>query len=327
MDLRHLRYLVAAVEEGSLVAAARRVNVAQPALSRQIRDLEEELGCVLLERQARGVQLTSSGAAFHRDALEILHMADMARERARRAGLEQRQRVRVGLVRTASKYDFVQRALADFGRSHPQATIEFSRAASPDLVEGLHEMGLDLGLLFQRRLDPRVFGQHIVHHERYILAMHPAHRLAQRRTIHLSDLAGEPLVWLSRRNNADNHDALLQQCRVQGVEPMLAYAADSHEEQIELVVITSGVCVTVASTQATTPPGQLIYRPIADFHLEVELRLAWPLDATTEPAQALRDAFASAIDEHQSQIARDAFSWTHTDDGVRVARAPEAAQG
>jgi DNA-binding transcriptional LysR family regulator len=322
MELRHVRYFVAAVEEGSLQGAARRVHVAQPALSRQIHDLEEMLGCVLFERHAKGVQLTAAGAAFHRDALAILQLVAEATQRSRKAGLAQQQRVRLGLVRTVGKYAFTHRAITGFMRGftheRPDMPIEFTRASSPELAEALRDGRLDLALIYERQLDPRSFGQRIVHHESYVLATHPQHRLARQSAIHLADLAGEPLVWLSRRNNADNHDALLQHCRLHGLEPVIRHEADSHDEQIELVGMTAGICLTVASTQLTAAPGQLLFRPISDFDLEVQLRLAWRKGMAVGSAAALQQSLMAAIDEHQAELAHGGAAWTRIGDSTVV---------
>jgi len=324
MELRHIRYFIAAVEEGSLQGAARRMHVAQPALSRQIRDLEGMLGCVLFERRARGVHLTPAGASFHRDALSILQMVEDATQRSRRIGLERQQRVRLGLVRTVGKYAFMHRALEGFTRERPQVAVEFIRGSSPDLVQALQDGRLDLALIYERQLDPRTFGQRIVHHESYVLALHPRHRLARQEAIHLADLAGEPLIWLSRRNNADTHDALLQHLRLHGLEPVVQHEADSHDEQIELVGVTTGICLTIASTRLTTAPGQLLFRPVSDLGLEVQLRLAWRKGAATRSAAALQESLAAAIDGHQGEIAAGAAAWTLTA-GRSVARCPGGA--
>ena len=103
MELKHLRYFKAAVEEGSLQAAAARLNVAQPALSRRVRDLEALLGCDLLVRGARGVAPTRAGLALYRDTVRVFGELDEAVQRARRLGLEQGRGVRMGLAPTVAR--------------------------------------------------------------------------------------------------------------------------------------------------------------------------------------------------------------------------------
>lgn len=301
-------------------AAAQRVNVSQPALSRQIRDLEEALGGALFERRPRGVTLTRIGGELYRDARAILGMAEDALHRARQNARKQQDRIRLGLVRTASKYDFVYRALRDFRRDHGSTMIDIVRAPSPDLVRALQEEELDVALLYERQLDPRGFSQYVVHHESHILAMHANHPLAARPIIHPADLAAEPMIWLSRRNNADNHDALLQHCHLHGLEPVIAHEAESHDEQIDIIAITGGLGFTVASTQLTAPPGQLVFRPVAGFHLEIALRLVARKDVRGGAAPALLAMFRAAVEQHQQEIDEATSGWTHTPDGMRVAR-------
>jgi DNA-binding transcriptional LysR family regulator len=322
MELRHLRYFVAAVEEGSMQGAARRMNVAQPALSRQIRDLEASLACELFVRGARGVTPTRAGQAFYREVLTLLGGLDEAGRRARRMGLDQAGAVRLGLVRTSSKYAFARKAVAAFKTERPDAEIAFTRGASPDLAAALQEGRLDLALVYERRLGSRGFGERLAHKERYVLAAHPSHRLAAPGPVSLAELSGEPLVWLSRRNNADNHDALLQQFRLHGAEPVIAHVADSHEAQIELVLVSGGACLTPASSLLSVPSGALVFRPLPDFEIELHLRLTWRLDLGESPAAALLQRFEAAIRRHQDDIAAGRAAWTRLH-GHSVASAPD----
>jgi DNA-binding transcriptional LysR family regulator len=326
MELRRLRYFIAAVEEGSLLGASRRVNVAQPALSRQIRDLEESLGFALLERDTRGVRLTHDGAGFYRDALEVVGAFDKAMQKARRAKLERHERVRLGVVRTASKYAFANRALDAFKGARPSATVELTCTSSRALIGSMRRGHLDLALLFQQQPDLATFNERIIHAERYILAIHPRHPLAAGRTpIRMRDLSGEPLVWMSRVNNLDNHDLLLQQCRVHGLEPVIGYEANSQDEQLELLSISGGICLTPASTRLSTPPDKLVFRVIADFHMELQLRLAWRKDLGKSPAAELLAELMAAIDAHQAEIAAGTEAWSKMPDGQIVVRCPTPA--
>jgi len=321
MDLRRLRYFIAAVEEGSLQAAAQRMNVAQPALSRRIRDLEAELGCELLTRGVRGVTPTPAGAALHRDALALLAGLDEAARRARRIGREQRDGVRLGLVQTSRKYAFLQEALAAFRAAEPAAGVAFVRELSPLLAQALREGRLDITLLFEQRIGARGFDERLVHRERYVLAAHPSHRLAAPGPIELAALAGQPLVWLSRADNPDSHDGLLQQCRLHGLEPAIAQLAHGHEEQIELTIVSGGACLTPASTMLSTPPGALVYRPLPKFDMELSLSLAWSRDLEGALAGRMLAHLHAAVDRHQADIRAGVSGWSRLD-GIDVVRAP-----
>lgn len=324
MDLRHLRYFVAAVEEGSLQGAAQRMNVAQPALSRRIRDLEAELACELLIRGARGVTPTKAGAGFYRDVVGVFESLEQARQRARQAGLQQNETARLGLVQTSRKFSFIHDAIAEVKQSYPNLNIDLQRGASNILAASLKEGELDLALLYEQRPGAEGFRERIIHKENYVLAMHPSHALVGSTPLPLSALAGEPLVWLSRQDNPDNHDALLQHCRQHGVTPIFSYTAATQEEQIDLVVASGGACLTLASTMLSTAGHALKFRPIQNFTLEVQFLLAWRLGLEDSPALHLLEALHGAIDTHQARIVEGKESWTHLN-GKRLVSVPEPA--
>lgn len=313
METRHLRYFVAAVEEGSLRGAAQRMNVAQPALSRRIRDLEASLACALLERHTHGVRPTRAGAHFYGEALVLLDGLDRATQHVGRMAAEQSRPVRLGLVQTSTKYGFVRDAIAGSSDNRPQHGLDYSRASSAALAVALREGRIDLTLLYERHPGATGLRERLIHKERYVAAMHPAHRLGGSGALELARLSGEPLVWLSRRDNPDHHDGLLQQCRLHGLEPRIGHSATSHDEQIELAIVSAGLCLTPASTMLSVPPGRLLFRPLSRFAMELHLSLAWNTDTETMPGAGLLNGFQTAIDRHQAAIHEGTLSWARLD--------------
>lgn len=308
MDVRHLRTLVVAIEEGSLHGAAQRLRIAQPALSRRIRDLEAELGCALLVRGPRGITPTRAGATLYRDAVQLLGALDDAQRRARRAGLAQEGAARLGLMPGARKYDLARIAVAGLAETGDAPRIV--RAASAELAVALREGRLDLALLHERHAGSADLEERLIHRERYVLALHPAHRLAAGEgPLELLDLAGERLVWLSRRDTDGDQDRLLQSCRLHGLEPLVAHAARSHEEQLDLVVVSGGACLTPASTTLAVPPGQLRFRPIPRFRMELPFSLVWHRTTLASPAAPLLARFEHAIDAHKAALAAGEGDW------------------
>ena len=320
MDLRQLRYFVAAIEEGSLQAAAERMNVAQPALSRRVRDLEAGLGCDLLVRGARGVAPTRAGTTLYREALLLLDRLDQAERHTRRAATGGDATVRVGLVITARKYAFVQQALIAHARRATEAGPVFTRGASSDLTAALRDGRLDMSLLYERHLGDAGFGERMVHHERYVLAVHPEHPLAAPGPLTIARLSGEPLVWLSRRDTERDQDQLMQQCRLHGLEPVIGQTAHSHDEQIDLTVVATGMCLTPASTILSVPPAMLRFRPLPEFAMELSLGLAWNRQTKSSSAQELLRHFHHAIDTHQHAIGSGLAGWSRLD-GIDLLRA------
>jgi DNA-binding transcriptional LysR family regulator len=322
MEIKHLRVLVAVIEEGSVLAASRRLHIAQPALSRRIRDLEDMLGCALLVRGARGVTPTRAGLALYRDALAIIDAVAEAEQRAQRLGLQQARAIRLGLVLTSRKYEFLREALAAFQASHPEAGVAFTRGHSRDLAGAMREGQLDATLLYELHLNSDRVAQRLVHKERYVLAAHPSHRLAVAGAATFAELAAEPLICMLRQDRADNENPMLQQLRQHGLEPVVDQWAGSPEEIIELVMVTGGLCITPASSIVSTPPGQLVFRALPDFAMELELWACWTASPATSALSAFIDHLNRAIERHQQEIRSAVSGWTVLD-GVPLFRATD----
>jgi len=314
MELKHLRYFKTAVEEGSLQAAAARLNVAQPALSRRVRDLEAELGCDLLVREARGVVTTRAGLALYRDAARLLGELDQAIQHARRLGLQQGRGIRMGLAPSiARKYAFLSGALEAFAHSEQERAIAFIRAASADLVEGLRDGTIDLTLLYEQRPDSSQIADRLVHRESYVLAVHPQHPLACSGAADLADLAGQPLIWLARHDIPDHINPMSLQLRRHGLEPMIGQVVDSPDEQIDITLASAGLCITPASTMLAIPPGKLKFRPLPRLDATMDLTFSWRREGMGELALGLRDHLHAAIDRHQAGLATGAEPWMALD--------------
>lgn len=322
MELKHLAYFRAAVEERSLQAAADRLNVAQPALSRRIRDLEAELGCRLLERSVRGVTPTRSGMALYRDAVRMFDDLQETRQQVRRLGLEQGHGLRFGLAPTvARKYAFLSTALGTFAKLQPSTTVAFRPGTSAELADSLREGTLDLALLYEQRADARRTVDRLVHREAYVLAIHPAHPLAVPGPADISDLIGQPLVWLARQDFADRLNPMTLQLRRHGLEPTIAQAVDTPEEQIDITIASAGLCLTPASTRITVPAGKLHFRALPRLDARMDLTIAWRPDSESGEASALIAAFHAEIDRHQSAVTKSDEDWAVLD-GQRLYSLP-----
>ena len=188
MELRHLRYFVAVVEEGSLTTAAeRRLHTSQPSLSRQIRDLEYEVGAELLSRSVHGVELTAAGKAFLDHARLALMQVDAAVEAARRAAQPARKTFAIGF-QTGHEMNWLPRAMHVLRDELKNIEVTVSSDYSPDLAEALVRGRLDLAFL---RVEPGYdLGYHVVDREPLIVLMPSDHRLtAAKRFIRVSSSA------------------------------------------------------------------------------------------------------------------------------------------
>ncbi len=198
MELRHLRYFVAVVEERQFVRAAAQLHVAQSALSQQIRDLERELGAELLVRDRRGVIPTPAGEVLLGHARTLLAQADVARaEVARLVGLVS-GRLRVGSGSPSGPVP-LPATLAEFQRRHPAVEIALRDATSEELLSGLDDGTVDVALVSfaPEELPERLHGE-LITREPMVALLPAAHPLASRARLSLAALADEPLVTFPR---------------------------------------------------------------------------------------------------------------------------------
>src|SRR5688500_14379603 len=208
MELRHLRYFVAVAEELSYTRAAARLHISLPPLSRQIRDLERELGVELFVRNTRSVRLTEAGRMFHLEASAILQRTEEAVDSIRALTHSHRGRVRVGYAASPT-IEILPRALQRFHKMKPHARVELHDMSTQAMLRGLRERTLDVALVVSIDLN-EFAGLAVEEVATYPIrvAMHPQHRFARRRRVPLRDIAGESLVTFSREGYPEAHQGL-----------------------------------------------------------------------------------------------------------------------
>src|SRR5258708_16564977 len=198
MEFRHLRYFVGVGEEQDFGGAAERVHVAQPALSRQIQDLERELGFALFDRLPRGVRLNEAGKLFLTDVRRILQDVDDAKLRAERIALGKVGTLRIGIATAISWHGIVVDSFREFRRRQPDAEMELHHLLSVHQVEAILSGRLDAG--FAASLTP--WHKDLAHWEfaqdRMLLAVPKGHHLTKLKEIRLRDLRAMPFVWFPR---------------------------------------------------------------------------------------------------------------------------------
>ncbi|MCX6929041.1 MAG: LysR family transcriptional regulator, partial [Verrucomicrobia bacterium] len=191
MELRHLRYFVAVAEEGNISRAAKRIFLTQPALSRQIKALEDEVGECLLERQAHSIRLTPAGDALLPEARDLLQHADQVLERVRAAG--RGVRLRVGYAPSLAA-GMLSTAVECFTQTHPKARVELFDLSTAEMVAGLESDKLDVALCVGQQRQTRGLKWTPLVRVSWQLAVNRKHRLAGRSRVTPLDVAGEPLL-------------------------------------------------------------------------------------------------------------------------------------
>ncbi len=289
MELRHLRYFVAVVEEGSLTTAAeRRLHTSQPSLSRQIRDLEDEVGAELLSRSVHGVELTAAGKAFLDHARLALMQADAAVEAARKAAQPARKMFAIGF-QTGHEMNWLPRAMHVLRDELKNVNVTVSSDYSPDLAEALARGRLDLAFL---RVEPGYDLEYqVVDREPLIVLMPSDHRLADRQAIHPRELGAE--IFIGGSNKAKVLRAVTEDyLRRSGVEMKLDHGVDNMAQAISLVVSTRGLALMPAYARNLLPPS-VVSRPLEGEAPTIDVAVGYS-KSNTSPILKL---FLSRLDE------------------------------
>lgn len=235
MEFRHLRYFLVLAEELHFGRAARRLAISQPPLSTNIQQLEAQVGARLFVRNSRGVRLTAAGEAFVPQARAVLERADQALARARDAAQGLSDTLRIGFAGTML-YRGLPQILRAFEAAAPsskaRARVVLRELSSRDQLVELSQGRLDVGFVHTTRA-PAEFSQVLVSTQPFVVCLPAGHALQRRRTIDLSQLAGESLALVSREVSPDYHETILATCADHGWEP-----AARHELQHWLSVVS-----------------------------------------------------------------------------------------
>ena len=271
MELRHLRYFVAVVEEGSLTtAAALRLHTSQPSLSRQIRDLEYQVGAQLLSRSVHGVELTAAGKAFLDHARLALAQVDAAVVAARRAAQPAKQTFAIGF-QTGHEMNWLPRAMHVLRDELKNTQVTVSSDYSPDLAEALVRGRLDVAFM---RVEPAFdLGYEVVDHEPLIVLMPSDHRLIAHTAIHPRELVGE--IFIGGSNKATVLRAVtedyLRRC---GLDIKPDHGVDSVTMAMSLVASTRGLALMPAYAKNLLP-WSVVSRPLQGEPPTIDLALAY----------------------------------------------------
>jgi DNA-binding transcriptional LysR family regulator len=281
MELRHLRYFVAVGEEQHYGRAARRLRVAQPALSRQIQDLEEELGFKLFERLPRGVKLNAAGALFLEDARRILRELSEASARAGRVAQGLAGTIRIGFTENASWRGVVPESFRRFREQQPDAELQLQPEASLAQLEAIRSGRLDAGFVnFMPKSDPEL-DQLLVARQHVELAVPKEHPLTKLKKVRLRDLKDAPFVWFPRRANPAFYDQMMLKCYRGGLKTPRIVQEGLNEATI-LSLVSTGLGVGwVLGTARWRCPESVVVLPVMDLKMPLTLALAWRRDNTS----------------------------------------------
>jgi DNA-binding transcriptional LysR family regulator len=274
VELRHLRYFVAVAEELHFRHAAELVQVAQPALSKQIRQLEEEIGVTLFQRSHHKIQLTPAGKAFYEKAKTILEEAKKAVAGARMAEKGEAGTVRIGFV-SAATINILPVVLRYIHTRAPLAEVELKELKPGDQVDCLYRGQLDIGFLHAKQPDA-VLNAMTVEIERLIVALPEGLELARERIIDLKKLAGETAIMPASHTTSGYYEHVRAAYQLAGVVPEKAH----HTQLLQgllLVAAGLGVSIVPESFECIHIKG-VVYRRLLVEPPPAELIAAWRYD-------------------------------------------------
>ena len=281
MELRHLRYFVAVAEALNFTRAATRLRLAQPALSRQVSDLEDELGVDLLTRTSHGVLLTAEGKLFLEEARAILKRADESVTKVRALARGEFGELQVGFVAPLDLH-ILPRALAEFQTTTPGVKVALHDLGSDDLCQELRNGRLQLAVMMQPS-EEFTTGIEFEEIGRYpfFVAMAPGHSLTRMKAIPLETLAKQPLVVLDRKTNSEFHRILHRIFAPR--RPNIATESDSVNSLITEVGV--GKCVAVVSQLFKEAIGKrLMYRRLVNTEVTMCVGIARAKNGDLPPA-------------------------------------------
>jgi DNA-binding transcriptional LysR family regulator len=291
MDLRLLRYFQAVAEELSFSRAARTLHIAQPALSRAVKELEARLGLVLLTRTKRSVALTPAGAALLDETRLLLQRLDEAQRRVQRVASGEEGELRLGFIGPPT-HSFLGRIVKEFRNRYPRVTVVLEERTPERVWEMVARGRLSIGLT--RPVMPHLaIGLHtVVLRDEPLCAVIPEnHPFARVKSIGWRQLAGEPLIVLSRREGVSLHDAVLAACRLARFVPNLAHTPSVISTVLSYVESEAGIGIVPDSIHPLAQGLPLVFRPLVPERT-VGLVAVWSDKHDTPAAGAFRELLA-----------------------------------
>jgi DNA-binding transcriptional LysR family regulator len=271
VNLRRLRYFVVVAEEQNLHRASARLHIAQPALSRQIRILEEELETTLFDRLSRGIRLSLAGHSFLEDARQILRLADQARSRARSVESGKVGTLRVGFHDAAHHYPVLRTLFARYRTDFANVHFRFVSSSSQRQVDALLSNELDVGFAYSWEQPVAGLNALSLARDDIGLAVNCDHPLATKPRVLVEDLVDEPFLWADTVLFRSHSDAIMRACAAAGFFPNIWHQGlTSLEAMISLVAAGMGLAIV---PQITSRAEGVVIRKVEQLTYPVELLL------------------------------------------------------
>lgn len=261
MELRHLRYFVAVAEEQSFTKASEKLFIAQPPLSRQIQNLEGELGIQLFERGSRPLKMTEAGQFFYQHAVKLLAKAEEVKSMTKRVGLIEKT-IKIGFVGSLL-YGLLPQIVYQFRQQQPQFKIELIEMGTTEQIQALKEGRIDVG--FGRlRISDSAIQRVLLREEPLMVATHTSHPLAAKSEgVYLADINDQDMFLYPNTTKPNFSTQVRSIFSEHGLEPKIIREVREIQLALGLVAAGEGICIVPESTR-TIQLAQLNYVPILD---------------------------------------------------------------
>ncbi len=295
VELRHIRYFIAVAEYLNFRKAAQRLHIAQPPLSRQIRQLEETLGVELFARDKRRVELTKAGHAFLEEARKLIVQAGHAVEAARQAQRGDAGVIRVGIA--SGLGGVVSQVVFDFRKRWPAIEVECRDIFSNFQNEALRRHDIDIGFL-RPPLDHVALNCELLYEEEFVVIVPKMHRLAKRRAVRMHDIANEPLIIFDRNFSSGLYDKILSLYSRHGLTPRLIPTHVEAHEEAGAIMVASGKAIFMgagAIVNRTVSGIQLASIRLNEPEAKIEVYAAWRKDEPSPAVHGFLDCVRSTL--------------------------------
>lgn len=264
MELRHLRYFLAVAAERNFTRAAAMLGVAQPPLSRQIRDLERELEVELFDRNARPLRLTEAGWLLFEQATQVMAGVQQMKTLMKRYRLGERRRFVIGCV-GSTIYGVVPAMIVRFRQAAPDIDVDLVEMNTLEQIEALKDGRIDIGI-GRLRFEEAGIRRRVIQEESLVVALPVGHSLADGdRPVSLAALTAETLVVYPRPSRPSYADQVLSAFRDQGLQPAMIHEVRELQTALGLVAAQAGVCVVPESVRRLKR-DDIVYRPLTEAH-------------------------------------------------------------
>jgi DNA-binding transcriptional LysR family regulator len=295
MELRHLRYFVAVAEELHFGRAAERLHIAQPPLSQQIKQFENELGFQLFYRTKRSVQLTAAGDRFLLDTYAIFQRLDQAVEAGRRISRGEQGKLAIGFVSSAA-YSVLPPILLRFRAQFPAIALTLQELTTNVQIQQLQDNRLDVGFV-RPPLDASMastLSQQPILKEPFMVALAQSHPLAQQAQVAIADLASESFIIFPRSRAPGLYDQIISLCQQGSFSPQVVQEAVQMQTIVSLVAAGIGVALVPQSLHNLQRVG-VVYRPLLESTPQAAIDLVWRTDERSPTLQHFLEIAAIAI--------------------------------